>query len=60
MRGGGDVALSKEQALDAARPSSGPRAQEADRLNRIHEALTPKRSVGVHPDRAVPGRRAAD
>jgi hypothetical protein len=38
------VALSKEQALDAVRDIlTGPRAAEADRLNRIHEALQPRR-----------------
>lgn len=38
------MAFSKEQALDAAKAIlTGPRAAEADRLNRIHEALTPRR-----------------
>jgi hypothetical protein len=38
------VALSKDKALDAAKAIlMGPRAAEADRLNRIHEALRPRR-----------------
>lgn len=38
------MAFSKEQALDAVKAIlTGPRAVEADRLNRIHQALTPKR-----------------
>lgn len=38
------MAFTKEQALDAAKSIlTGPRALEADRLNRIHEALKPKR-----------------
>lgn len=38
------MALSKEKALDAAKAIlTGPRATEADRLNRIHAALKPKR-----------------
>lgn len=38
------MAFSKEQALDAVKSIlTGPRAAEADRLNRIHEALKPRR-----------------
>lgn len=38
------MAFTKEQALDAAKAIlDGPRALEADRLNRIHAALKPKR-----------------
>lgn len=38
------MALSKEKALDAVKAIlTGPRAAEADRLNRIHEALKPRR-----------------
>jgi hypothetical protein len=38
------VALTKQQALDAAKAIlEGPRAAEADRLSRIHEATKPKR-----------------
>lgn len=38
------MAFNKEQALDAAKAIlNGPRAAEADRLNRIHEALKPRR-----------------
>lgn len=38
------MAFSKEKALDAAKAIlTGPRAAEADRLNRIHDALKPRR-----------------
>ena len=41
------MALSKEQALDAVKAIlDGPRAQEAARLSRLHEALKPCRRPG--------------